>query len=112
AALIGLASRGQVDAARLDDYVRACLSEPKQALLRLRAELWRVNLIPDQRVLDTDQAVRRLKLNMQIRQLLLTPADSPSDITRLSRLREAADQGDAGAKAALQYRDTRSTDLL
>ena len=121
--LFRLASIGAVDAIRLDEYVSSALKEPSTALPALRKELWRINFLPDERVLDADLARRRLDQNLETRQLLLAASDTPTDINRLTRLREIAstrpDPADVEqitrkevAQAALDYRQSQDRTFL
>src|SRR5215213_2019670 len=121
--LFRLASIGAIDAIRLDEYVNSAFKEPSTALPALRKELWRINLLPDERVLDADLARRRLDQNFEARQLLLAASDTPTDINRLSRLREIAstrpDPTDVEemtkkeiAQAALDYRKSQDRTFL
>lgn len=112
AQLLELTHSGAVDATRLDEYLTASLADRKLALARLRSEMWRVSLLPDDRALDAGEARSRVRMNLQTRQLLLSASDSPADLARLSRLSEAAQGGDKTAADALTYRDTRDPAIL
>jgi hypothetical protein len=110
--LFEICSEGMIDATRLDEYVGATLSNEGDILARLRSELWRLNLFPDQRVLDTGVAQSRLSLNLQTRQLLLSASDAPSDLKRLRRIQEAATAQRSSAQRALNYRSRRDRNDL
>jgi hypothetical protein len=103
--LFDLAVSATIDAVKLDEYIAVALRDPDKLLTVIRSELWRLNLIPDQRILDTGEASSRLQRNIETRQLLTAAADSPGDLKRIERLKEAAKAGCDIAKRALQYRD-------
>jgi hypothetical protein len=121
--LFRLAREGLVDPVRLDDYAAIALKEPQNALETLRSELWRINLFPDKRILDTGATKSRLELNFEARHLLLAASDSPTDVNRLRRLREVAtgkiETADVDvaskqdvAQLTLQYRERQDPALL
>lgn len=110
--LFELASDGTVDAVRLDEYVGSVLAKPDQVLGTVRSELWGINLFPDARVLDSGMARSRLQRNIETRQLLLAATDTPGELKRLERLREAAKGGNRIAKRALQYREEQNREHL
>ena len=110
--LFELCGEGTIDAVRLDEYIGEALSDSSGPLARMRSDLWRLNLLPDSRVLDTGVARSRLALNLQVRQLLLSATDTPSDLKGLERLRKAAADGNAAARVALEYRETRDRGSL
>jgi hypothetical protein len=121
--LFRLAREGLVDPVRLDDYTASALKDSERALDALRGELWRINLFPDERVLDTGVTKSRLELNFEARQLLLAASDSPTDVSRLRRLHDVAigsveapegnvTSNKSVAQLTLQYRELHDPTLL
>ncbi len=110
--LFELAVSGDIDAVQLDEYATSALQVPMQALPALRGLLWKINLFPDERVLDTGLAASRLDQNLETRQLLLAATDVSRELESLERLRNAAAEGNPNAKKALQYRTQQDNVLL
>ncbi len=109
--LFRLAEIGIIDADRLDDYANSTLRQP-DPIQSLRSNLWRINLIPDDHILDTGAARQRLDLNIETRQLLLAASDAQVDLARIERLRQKASEGNKLAQRMLQYREQQDNQLL
>lgn len=103
---------GEIDAPSLDNYAAAALADPANARDRMRDEAWRLGLLRDKRLLDPNETTDLVGENIEVRQLLVSPSDSASDLAQLGKLKQAADRGNATAVAALAFRETLDPELL
>lgn len=110
--LFDLASDGLLDAVNLDEYITFTFEQDAHILTALRNDLWRINLFPDNRVLDSGNTRARIELNMHARRLLLSASVSPSDIKQVQRLRQSAAHGNEVASRAVLYSSTKDRILL
>lgn len=112
ASLFDRLDEGEIDAPGFDLYLRVALEDTEGAFDRLRAETWRIGLLSDTRLLDAGASQEVVAENLEVRRLLDSPNETKADLGRLERLREAADEGNASAKAALAYRESQDPEHL
>jgi hypothetical protein len=108
--LFDLVEDGQIDGVAMDEFV-AAIAETDEPLATARSALWIVGLLPDRKVLDASQTGKRLSLNLEIRELLISSADTMADAAKMSRIVAAASTEPAAA-AAVQFRETAHREEL